>query len=111
MEVEWISPWLVIARIGDRSIRVDGELVNHDPDFLIYARGVTSWDDGIQISESERAALLDEVVDAASRQGWKFDISWEEFDLKEAIEKAMKQEREAQGQPLPEGGEPGEARG
>jgi hypothetical protein len=66
MEIEWVSPWLMIARIGDRSIRVEGEVVNHNPDFLIYARGVTSWDDGTQISESERAALLDEVVDGVA---------------------------------------------
>jgi hypothetical protein len=90
---------------------VEGEVVNHDPDFLIYARGVTSWDDGTPISESERAALLDEVVDAASRQGLKFDISWEEFYLKAAIEKAMRHEREAESRPLPEGVDPGEPRG
>jgi hypothetical protein len=93
MEIEWVGRGAVIAKIGDRSIRVGGEyLVNHDPDFLIYARTVASWDDGTPISELERATLLDEVVDAASRQGWKFVISWDELDLKGAIERLMKEE-------------------
>ena len=88
MEIEWVGRGLVIARIGDRSVRVGGEyLVNHDPDFLIYARSVTNWDDGTPISELERAELLDEVVDAASREGWKFAISWDELDVQAVIER------------------------
>lgn len=111
MEIEWVGRGLVIARIGDRSIRVGGEyLVNHDPDFLIYARSVTSWDDGTSVSELERAALLDEVVDAASRAGWKFTISWDEFDVKEWIARYLKEERGSATRP-PEGMDPGEPRG
>lgn len=112
MEIEWVGRGMVIARIGDRSIHVGGEyLVNHEPDFLIYARTVTSWDDGTPISESERAVLLDEVIDVAARQGWKFAISWEELDLEEAIERYKKQEREAADQRLAEGMDPGQSRG
>lgn len=97
MEIDWVGRGLVIARVGDRTVRVGGEyLVAHDPDFLIYARTVTNWDDGAPISESERAALLDEVIAAASRNGWKFDISWDELNLKEAIERYRKQEESRQ---------------
>jgi len=112
MEIEWVGRGLVIARIGERSFRVGGEyLVNHDPDFLIYARTVTSWDDGTPISELERAALLDEVVDVAARQGWKFSISWEELDLKGAIERYIREEGEAADQPRSGGADPDEPRG
>jgi hypothetical protein len=107
MEIEWVSRGMVIARIGDRSIRVGGEyLVNHDPDFLIYARTVTAWDDGTPVSELERAEILDEVVDAASRQGWKFAISWDELNLKEAMERYAR-EGEASRRPA-EGADLGE---
>ena len=94
MKIHWVGRGSVIVRIGERSIHVGGEyLVNHDPDFLIYARTVTRWDDGAVISESERAALLDEVVEVASRQGWKFEVSWDELDLKGAIERYMSEEK------------------
>jgi hypothetical protein len=107
MELQWVSRGTVIASIGDRSIRLGGEyLVNHDPDFLIYARTVTTWDDGTPISESDRVALLDEVIDAAALQGWKFDVSWDELNLKEAIERYMREEeasrRDSEGTDLEE---------
>jgi len=112
MEIEWVGRGTVIARIGDRFIRVGGEyLVNHDPDFLIYARTVTAWDDGTPLSESERAALLDEVVDAASRYGWQFGISWDELDLKAAIERYTTEDEEAVKRQQAEGPDPGEPPG
>lgn len=99
MEINWVGRGLVIAGFGDRTIRVGGEyLLNHEPDFLIYARSVTCWDDGTVVSEPERDELLDEVVAAASRNGWRFDISWEEFNLAEAIERYRMQE-EAEDRP------------
>ena len=82
LDITWVNRGLVITRVNDRTLQVGGEwLLEHDPDFMIYARSVTSWDDGTPITEEERAKILDEVVDVAAEQGWKFEISWEEFDI------------------------------
>lgn len=99
MELQWVGKGYLIAKTEGRSIQIGGEwydgfLDRLRPDFLIYARSVKAWDDGRSISESEKVELLDEVVDEAARQGWKLDISWEDFDLKAAIEKVRRHEEE-----------------
>jgi hypothetical protein len=94
VEIQWAGKGWLIAKTEDRSIRIGGEWYEGEPDFLIYARTVKSWDDGSPISESEKVELLDEVVDVAARQGWKLEISWKEFDLQAAIERYRRQEEE-----------------
>jgi hypothetical protein len=67
----------VIARVGDRTITVHGEaLLACNPDYMIYARHITAWDDGALLGEDEKARLLDQVVEEAARLGWKFQIEW-----------------------------------
>ena len=88
LDITWVNRGLVIARVNDRTLQVRGEwLLEHNPDFMIYARSVTSWDDGTPISEEERAKILDEVVDVAAERGWKFEISWEELDIEGFLER------------------------
>jgi hypothetical protein len=41
---------------------------------VIYARYITTWDDGATLGDEEQAELLDEVVDEAARPGCKFEI-------------------------------------
>ena len=82
MEITWVNRGLIIVRVNNKSMEVGGEvLLEHDPDFLIFARSVTRWADGTPITEEEKAALLDELVDAAAERGWKFEISWDSLDL------------------------------
>jgi Immunity protein 74 len=77
IEITWVNRGLVIAYVDGRAVRIGGEvLLEHDPDYMIYARSVTAWDDGTPLSGEEQAELLDEVVDEAARHGWKFEISW-----------------------------------
>jgi len=85
-----------VARVNDRTVQVGGEsLLGHDPDFVIYARGITSWDDGMPIAEEELAEILDEVVAAAADQGLKFEISWETFDVEAFIERHCRRKGDA----------------
>jgi Immunity protein 74 len=81
IEITWVNRGLVIAHVDGRALRIGGEwLLEHDPDYMIYARSVTAWEDGTPLSEEERAELLDEVIDKASGRGWKFEISWDRLD-------------------------------
>ena len=67
----------VIARGGDRTITLHGKaLLARNPDYMIYARYITAWDDGALLGEDEKARLLDQVVEEAARLGWKFQIEW-----------------------------------
>jgi hypothetical protein len=75
LELDWINRGRVIARLGDRTVTTGGEaLVEPDPDYMIYARSITAWDDGEPLGEDEKARLLDQVVEEAARRGWKFEI-------------------------------------
>ena len=67
-----------IAHIDGRVLVIGGESFGDVPDivYVIYAGYITAWDDGTPLSDEERAALLDEVVDEAARRGWKFEIDW-----------------------------------
>jgi hypothetical protein len=77
LELSWVSRGRVIARIGDRLITIAGEaLLEHDPDYLIYARYIKAWDDGTLLTEAEKVRILDDVVEEAASRGWKFDIQW-----------------------------------
>lgn len=86
IDITWVNRGLVIAHIDSRALHVGGEwLLEHDPDFVIYARTVTAWHDGTPLSEEEQAELLDEIVDEAARHGWKFEISWETMTVPSLI--------------------------
>jgi hypothetical protein len=74
IEITWPNPHLVIAHINGRALRISGEGLFEDPDFVIYARYITAWDGGTPLSEEEQSELLDGVVDEAARRGWKFEI-------------------------------------
>jgi hypothetical protein len=77
LDLRWVNRGRVIARVGDRTITVHGEaLLAHNPDYMIYARYTTAWDDGALLGEDEKARLLDQVVEEAARLGWKFQIEW-----------------------------------
>jgi len=67
----------VVFEADGRTLNVWGEaLLNHDPDFLIYARAITQWEDGSPISDEEKEEILDRVVREAAGRGWKFDVEW-----------------------------------
>jgi hypothetical protein len=77
LELQWVNRGRVIARFGDRTVTVGGEaLLEHDPDYMIYARYITAWDDGAPLGEDEKARLLEQVVEEAARRGWNFEIEW-----------------------------------
>lgn len=77
MKIEWKSPGLVIVRVNGRILRVGGEgLFDRDPDFVIYPSFITHWEGGSAITDEEKAAVLDELVDEAAKRGWKFEIQW-----------------------------------
>jgi hypothetical protein len=76
-ELRWVNRGLVVARFGDKSVQVGGEaMLARDPDYVIYASTITTWDDGSPIGGDELADVLDRVVEAASRRGWKFEVEW-----------------------------------
>jgi hypothetical protein len=71
------DPGLVKAKIGEREISVGGEaMLNGNPDFVVYAQYLKAWSDGTPLTEEERTAFLDDLVEAASRRGWKFEVEW-----------------------------------
>jgi hypothetical protein len=88
-----VTKGMVTVRVNGRTPQVGGEyMFNHDPDFIIYARTVIKWDDGTPIEEVERVALLDELADVAAECCWNFEVSWEEFDGEDFIERLGKEE-------------------
>jgi hypothetical protein len=77
MRLHWANKGRVEAFVGDRMVVIGGEaLLERDPDYVIYAATVTHWDDGTQIDVDERADLIDRVIEAAARRGWKFEVDW-----------------------------------
>jgi hypothetical protein len=63
--------------VGNGVLHVGGEaLLEHDPDFLIYAQYITHWEDGAPISDEEKTEVLDRVINEAAKRGWKFEIEW-----------------------------------
>jgi Immunity protein 74 len=84
VDISWVSRGLVIAKVGRwprrKTLHVGGEWLlgdaPDDPDYVIYARYITHWQDGTPISDEEQAELLDRVVDEAAKRGWKFVIEW-----------------------------------
>lgn len=77
MEIEWVNRGLVTLRVGGRVLKVGGEaLLEHDPDFLIYASYLTHWEDGSPLSGEQKTEILDRLVEEAARRGWRFAIEW-----------------------------------
>lgn len=77
MDLIWENRGLVIAVIGDRRILVGGEaLLEGSPDFLVYAQYLKSWEDGTPLAEDEKVRFLDDLLEAARRRGWKFEVCW-----------------------------------
>jgi hypothetical protein len=77
MDLVWENRGLVQAIIGDRKILVGGEaLLEGNPDFLVYAQYLNSWEDGTPLTVEEKATFLDDLVEEARRRGWKFEILW-----------------------------------
>jgi hypothetical protein len=66
----------VIAHVNGRTLRVGGEPMGDWPDtsYAIYTRSITAWDDGTPLNDEEQAELLDQIVNEATRRGWKFEI-------------------------------------
>lgn len=76
MEIRWINRGRMYVEINGRVLNVGGEaMLNHNPDYLIYARYV-GWEDGGALAEEDKAALLDDVVQEAAKRDWKFEIDW-----------------------------------
>jgi Immunity protein 74 len=77
VDITWVNRGLVVVRDGGRILHVGGEaLLERDPDYLVYARYITRWEDGTLISDEEKSDLLDRLVDEAAKRGWKFEIEW-----------------------------------
>jgi hypothetical protein len=76
MELVWENRGLVRAKVGGREISVGGEAMEGNPDFVIYAQYLKTWSDGTPLTEEERTEFLDDLLDEASRRGWKFEVEW-----------------------------------
>jgi uncharacterized protein YeaC (DUF1315 family) len=81
VDIRWVNRGLVVVSVGKwprkKTLHVGGEaLLAHDPDYLIYARSITHWEDGTAISDEEKAEVLDRLIGEAAKRGWKFEIEW-----------------------------------
>jgi hypothetical protein len=84
VDIRWVNRGLVVVSVGKwprkKTLQVGGEVLvgdePGDPDYLIYARSVTHWQDGTPISDEERAEVLDRLIGEAAKRGWKFEIEW-----------------------------------
>jgi hypothetical protein len=77
VDIAWVNRGLVIVRVGAGTLHVGGEaLLDRDPDFLIYSRYITHWEDGSPISDEEKTEILDRLIEEAARRGWRFEIEW-----------------------------------
>jgi hypothetical protein len=77
VELIWGDRGHVTVKFDDRPLTIWGEmLLEHSPDFMIYARAINAWDDGTPLGEDEKADLLDQVVEEAAKLGAKFEIQW-----------------------------------
>jgi hypothetical protein len=78
MRLRWVNKGRVEALVGDRMVVIGGEalLLKEDPDYLIFPRTVTHWDDGTPIDANERADIIERVIEAAAQRGWRFEIEW-----------------------------------
>ena len=77
MHISWTGPHNIAVQTGGRHLHIGGEgLLGDGTGFVIYAAYVRQWDDGTPISDEERAATLDQVVQEAATRGWRFEIVW-----------------------------------
>jgi hypothetical protein len=77
VHITWTDPHNIAVQTGGRHLHISGEgLLGVDTGFVIYAAYVRQWDDGTPISDEERAATLDQVVQEAATRGWRFEIVW-----------------------------------
>jgi hypothetical protein len=79
MRLQWVNRGRVEAYVDDRMVVVGGEalLGRDDPDYVIFARTVTRWNDGAPIDMDDRADIIDRVIEAAADRGWKFEVEWD----------------------------------
>jgi hypothetical protein len=82
MRLRWVSRGTVYADIADRTLRIPGELIGNDPDFLIYPQYIKAWDDGTPLSDKEKDAILANVVIEAAKNGWTFEVEEEDARVK-----------------------------
>lgn len=75
MEIRWVNRGLVVVTVGGRTLHVGGEaLLNHDPDYVIYAESIRRWEDGTPIGDEEKAQVLEALIAEAAKRGWIFAI-------------------------------------
>ena len=75
MELVWENRGRVRAKVGDKEALVGGEaMLAGDPDFVVYSDYLKSWSDGTPLVGEERAKFLEDLVQEASRRGWKFEV-------------------------------------
>ena len=77
MEFDWRSRGKVTVTDNGRVAEIPGEMMLlHDPDFLIYAKYLTAWNDGTLLTPEEKESLLEQVVAEAAERGWKFEVEY-----------------------------------
>ncbi|MDQ0378557.1 Imm74 family immunity protein [Amycolatopsis thermophila] len=61
--------------VGGQTIRLQGEGFRQGPvDFVVVGAQIRRWDDGAEVTESEREAILDHLLACAARQGLTIEI-------------------------------------
>lgn len=75
VELIWESRGRIVAIIDGREVTIPGEtFLEHDPDYVIYAKYLKLWGDGTPIAEDEKSSILTDVLGEAERRGWKFEV-------------------------------------
>lgn len=61
--------------VNGRRVRVHGEGFHHGPlDFLVIKSSITRWDDGGEVTESERESILYDLQSSAAERGLAIEI-------------------------------------
>jgi hypothetical protein len=61
--------------VAGRTIRLQGEGFHSGPlDFLVITAQIRRWDDGAEVTDSERAAILENLRASAAARGLVIEI-------------------------------------
>jgi hypothetical protein len=75
LEISWEGRGRIVATIDNRKVVIPGEtFLDHKPDYLIYAKYLTKWEDGTDITIERRREIIAAVVSEAEKRGWRFEV-------------------------------------
>ena len=63
--------------VGGRDVTMQGEayLRGHgSPDFVAYRNTLTHWEDGAELTESDKQTIIDDLLSDAHARGWTIEV-------------------------------------